>query len=332
MRLRYVTDDVPGCTRKKGLFAFVYVDQHGTRIRDKDLLARLRAIGVPPAYTDVWFSPLANGHLQATARDTRRRKQYFYHADWVVQRDANKFHRMRAFADALSPIRRQVAQDLAHRGISKEKILATIVKLLDVTFVRIGNEEYVKDNDSFGLTTLQHRHVYGSGSKMRLIFKGKSGVVHKVAVEDARLQKIVAACQDIPGHLLFEYLDNEHKPHGVTSDQVNEYLQTISHEDITAKDFRTWHGSVIAAEYLWHCTATDKPSEVRKNINAAIKQAAAALGNTASVCKQSYIHPAILTQYQEGIFVWRSPSEFLRKQFPQLRVHEIALVKLLETC
>lgn len=330
MRLRYSTDNVPGFTRKKGLFSFTYLNEQGKRIRDEKILLRLRSLGVPPAYTHVWFCPFENGHIQAIARDARGRKQYMYHADWIAHQAEHKFHRMHVFADALSPLRRRITQDLALPGISKEKILATIVKLLDITFVRIGNEEYAKENGSFGLTTLQHRHVRGRGAHMRLVFKGKSGVVHEVALEDARLRRIVATCQDIPGHELFEYLDDDHEPHGVTSDQVNEYLQSISHEEITAKDFRTWHGSVIAAEYLWGCSFSDKKSDVRKNIKIAVKKAAEALGNTETVCRKSYIHPEILSRYQQGRFLWKPPSEALRKKFPHLRVHEVALIKFLE--
>lgn len=330
MRLRYVTDDVPGFTRKKGLFSFVYLDVQGRKIRDGSILKRLRTLGVPPAYTHVWFSPFENGHLQATARDARGRKQYVYHADWIAERDEVKFHRMRVFANALSPLRRKVVQDLSLQGIPKEKILAAIVKLLDVSFVRIGNEEYARENDSFGLTTLQHHHVHGSGATLRLVFKGKSGVVHEVALADERLRKIVAACQDIPGHELFEYIDEEHHPHSVTSDQVNDYLQHVSQEEITAKDFRTWHGSVIAAQYLWGCSFSDKKSEVQKNINMAVKKAAEALGNTEAVCRKSYIHPEIIARYQKGLLFWKPPSEGFRKKFSHLRVHEVAFIKFLD--
>lgn len=330
MRLRYVTDRVPGFTRKKGLLSFVYLDEQGKRIRDKKVLTRLRSLGVPPAYTHVWFCPFENGHIQATAKDARGRKQYVYHPDWVAHQAEHKFYHMRTFATALSPLRRKVTQDLALPGVPKEKILATIVRLLDVAFVRIGNEEYAQENGSFGLTTLENRHVRGKGAHMRLVFEGKSGVVHEVALEDARLRKIVATCHDIPGHELFEYLDDDDVPHAVTSDQVNDYLQSISCEEITAKDFRTWHGSVIAAEYLWSCSFSDKKSEVQKNIKTAVKKAAEALGNTETVCKRSYIHPEILARYQEGLFSWKPPSEALRKKFPHLRVHEVAFVKLLE--
>lgn len=330
MRLRYVTDRVPGLTRKKGLFSFVYLDERGKKIRDKEELARLRSLGVPPAYTDVWFCPFENGHIQATAKDARGRKQYVYHSDWVAHQAEHKFHHMRAFATALSPLRRKVTQDLALPGVSKEKILATIVRLLDVTFVRIGNEEYAQENGSFGLTTLKNRHVRGRGAHMRLVFEGKSGVVHEVALKDARLRKIVATCHDIPGHELFEYLDDSNEPQAVTSDQVNDYLQSISREEITAKDFRTWHGSVIAAEYLWSCTFPHTKKEVQKDIKTAVNKAAEALGNTEIVCKKSYIHPQIIALYQQGRLTWNAPSAAQRKRFPHLHVHEVAFVRLLE--
>ena len=329
MRLRYITDDVPGFTRKKGLFSFVYVDEHGKKIRDGGVLKRLRALGVPPAYTHVWFSPFENGHIQATARDARGRKQYIYHTDWTVKQTEVKFHRMDVFAGALPRIRRKVGHDLALHGMPKEKVLAAIVRLLDTTYIRIGNEEYAEQNHSFGLTTLQDRHVHGTGERMRIVFRGKSGVSHEVALKDARLRKIVSACHDLPGQELFAYLDAEGRAHDVSSEDVNAYVKEISREEITAKDFRTWHATVIAAEYLWQHPFPQTKKKAQHVVRDAILRAARALGNTAAICKKSYVHPLVLTNYSRGCFVWKLPSEALRRKYPYLHVQEVALVKFL---
>ncbi len=302
MRLRYVTDDIPGWTRRKGLFGFVYKNEHGRRIWDRSALRRIRSLGIPPAYTSVWICPFANGHIQATALDAKQRKQYVYHSDWVTKHSEGKFHRMREFAASLPRIRRRVQRDLRLRGMPKEKVLAAIVRLLDTAFIRIGNEEYAKDNHSFGLTTLRNRHVKGTGEHMELAFDGKDGIAHEVVIEDARLRKIVATCHDIPGQKLFEYIDHDGNPHDVKSEDVNEYLQRISKEEITAKDFRTWHGTLAAASYLWSRPLAQSKHDIQADIKAAVQRAADALGNTPSVCKKSYIHPLVLSLYREGAF------------------------------
>jgi DNA topoisomerase-1 len=330
MRLRYVTDTVPGFTRKKGFFSFVYLDEHRKKIRNTHVLTRIRSLGIPPAYADVWICSFENGHIQATAIDARGRKQYFYHPDWTAHQQETKFHRMDLFARTLSRVRRRVARDLALRGMPKDKVLAALVRLLDTTYIRIGNESYAEENHSFGLTTLRDQHVHGVGEHMRFIFRGKSGVVHEVPLKDARLRKIIAACHDLPGQELFAYLDAEGKAHDVSSEDVNAYLKEISQEEITAKDFRTWHATVIVAEYLWKHPLPTKKQKAHLYVRSAVQRAARALGNTAAVCKKSYVHPLVLTSYGKGDFVWKSPSEALRKKYAHLHVQEIALLKLLE--
>lgn len=331
MKLRYVSDSIEGFARKKSWLSFVYLNERGERIHDKATLARIRSMRIPPAYTHVWICPYENGHIQATAYDTRGRKQYIYHSEWTARHGETKFHRMLVFAGALSRIRRKVSRDLGARGMPKEKVLAAIVRLLDTAYVRIGNEEYAKENHSFGLTTLEDRHVQGSGNHMRLVFRGKSGVVHEVTIEDPRLRKIVATCQDLPGNELFAYLDEHHCAHDVTSDDINTYLKDISREEITAKDFRTWHGTVIASQYLWEHPLPEAKKEARQHIRDAIKHAADALGNTVSVCKKSYIHPHIFSLYEKGKFLLRTPRESLKKKYPQLHVYEVGVIEILHT-
>lgn len=329
MRLRYVTDDMPGFTRTKGWFGVVYRDQNGRRIRDSKILDRIRSLGIPPAYTNVWICPLVNGHIQATAFDARNRKQYIYHPDWIAKQNEGKFHRMSEFVASLPRIRRRVEADLRLRGMPKEKVLAAIVRLLDTAFIRIGNEEYAKDNHSFGLTTLRNRHVKGAGEHMELAFDGKDGIAHEFPLHDERLRKIVATCHDIPGQKLFEYLDHDGKPHDVKSEDVNDYLKSISQEEITAKDFRTWHGTVIAASYLWDRPTPKTKRDIQRDMKTAIQRAADALGNTVAVCKKSYIHPDVLLLYAKGKLTWHAPRETLRKKYPLLHVCEVGLMEFL---
>lgn len=330
MRLRYVHDDIPGFTRKKKWGSFSYFDEEGRKIRDREIVKRISSLGIPPAYTDVWICPFAHGHLQATGRDARGRKQYVYHADWTAQRDETKFHRMLLFARALSPLRRRVAKDMRRRGMPREKVIAAIVRLLDTTYVRIGNEEYAKEHGSFGLTTLQNRHVKGTGMTMKLVFRGKHGIVHEVPLEDDRLRAIVRTCHDIPGHELFAYLDEEGRAKDVKSEDVNAYLQEISGEEITAKDFRTWHGTVLAAACLWQHAFSLKKHERRMRIKQAVTQASQALGNTAAICKKCYIHPLIFTLYEHGTLQEPKGLEATKKRFPFLIKRELQVVKVLE--
>ncbi len=330
MKLIYVTDEQPGITRRKRLRFFRYEDAVGKKVKDRETLARIKALTIPPAWREVWICSLANGHLQATGLDNKGRKQYIYHVDWTAKQDEKKFHRMLDFAKSLSPIRRIVARDFALLDMPKERVLAAIVKLLDDEYVRIGNDEYAEENGTYGLTTLENRHVKGTGEKMRLVFKGKEGIVHEVPLHDARLRQIVAACQDIPGHELFEYIDDNDAVHDIKSTDVNEYLQEMARREVTAKDFRTWHGTVIVAEHLWKMSTAESKKELRKNIKEAINKAAEALGNTSAVCKRSYIHPEVISCYVEQRFIWREPKVSSTKKFPHLRKHEVALVEFLE--
>lgn len=330
MRLRYTSDTEPGFTRVKRFGMTLYLNQRGRVILNPVVRARIRALGIPPAYTDVWICPYVNGHLQATGRDARGRKQYLYHAEWTTQRDEVKFHRMLAFAKSLSAIRRRVDRDLAVRGMPKEKVLAALVRLLDTTYARIGNEEYAKENHSFGLTTLQNRHLHTRGDVMTLAFRGKEGIAQEIQIDDPRLKKIVAACQDMPGHELFEYFDDDHTVHTIASDEVNDYLKSIAHEEITAKDFRTWHGTVIVAASLWDAPSVQSKKEIREQIKTAIQAAAEALGNTVTICKKSYIHPQILALYQKGELVRPSIKASMKKAYPKLHVDELALVTFLK--
>ncbi len=340
MKLIYTTDESPGISRRKrfgpaklAFGFFVYVEATGKKVREAETLARIKKLGIPPKWSEVWICAAANGHLQATGRDARGRKQYIYHADWTAKQDEKKFHRLLDFAKSLSPIRRIVARDFSLNDLTKEKVLAAIVKLLDNEYVRIGNDEYAEENGTYGLTTLENRHVKGTGEQMRLVFKGKEGIVHEVPLHDARLRAVVSACQDLPGHELFEYVDDTGAAHDIKSTDVNEYLQEMAKREVTAKDFRTWHGTVIVAEYLWRPGSTADSLtklELRRNVKAAIDCAAEALGNTSAVCKRSYIHPEIIERYLEQRFKWREPKLSSAKKYPHLKRHELALVEWLE--
>ncbi|MEK7459383.1 MAG: DNA topoisomerase IB [Patescibacteria group bacterium] len=330
MRLKHITNMSHGFSRHKGWFGFVYRDAHGKKIREKSVLTRIRSLGIPPAYTNVWICPVANGHIQATALDARGRTQYIYHPDWITKHTDEKFHRMLPFAHALPRMRRKVAHDLGLNGMPKTKVLAAIVRLLDTTFIRIGNEEYAKENDSFGLTTLRDRHVKGTGEDMRLMFKGKDGVVHDVHMEDERIRAIIAKCHAMAGKTLFAYIDPDGALQSIHSDDVNAYLAESSGEDITAKDFRTWHGTVIAAEYLWHRKPAQTKRDVQHDVKTATQRAADALGNTPAVCKKSYIHPHVLSSYAEGNFPWHAPTAALKARFPLLHVEEVAFMEWLK--
>src|SRR5881409_50681 len=245
--LRYVTDNSPGYRRKTNGEHFKYLDTHGKPIRDEERLLRIKRLAIPPAWTDVWICPSPAGHIQATGRDARRRKQYRYHDRWRELRDENKFDRLTEFARALPKIRRRVAQDIRLRGLPRRKVLATVVRLLERTFIRIGNEEYARDNKSFGLTTIRNRHVKMKGDRLRFRFHGKSGRQHKVDITDRRIAKIVSKCQDLPGQDLFQYVSDEGEVRNITSQDVNDYLRQISGNDFTAKDFRTWAGTLLTA-------------------------------------------------------------------------------------
>lgn len=329
-KLHHTDDRQSGLTRKQVAQGFVFYDRQGRKVKSRRTVARCEAIGIPPAYGDVWISADPKGHLQATARDDRGRKQYFYHPDWVAHRDATKFEQLLPFAGKLGIIRRHVQRDLRLRGMPKERVVAAIVKLLDTTYVRIGNEEYARENKSYGLTTLLTRHLRGRGTKMQLVFKGKSGVMHEVPLEDKRVRKIVAACQDLPGQELFMHLDDRGESHHVTSGDVNAYLRAITQTELTAKDFRTWHGTVLVAAYLLDHPLGDTQAEGRRTITAAITAAARALGNTVAVCRKCYIHPKLLECYLEGKLSMPVVGRLLKRRYPGLYVDELKLVSWLE--
>jgi DNA topoisomerase-1 len=298
--LRYVSDATPGIRRRRAGTGFSYVAADGRVIRDKATLARIRSLAIPPAYTDVWICPLANGHLQATGRDARGRKQYRYHPRWREVRDETKFGRMLAFSEALPRLRKRVEADLAKSGLPREKVLATVVRLLECTAIRVGNDEYARSNRSFGLTTLQDRHVEISGSRLRFEFRGKSGKTHRVALSDRRLARIVARCQALPGADLFQYEDDDGGRVAIGSGDVNDYLREITSEDFTAKDFRTWSGTLQAVAALEALGPAPTQREAKSAILQAIDRVAERLNNTRAVCRKYYVHPAVLDTYQAG--------------------------------
>jgi len=302
VRLRYVSDRKPGIRREGTAPDFRYIGPDGRRVREKAALERIRALAIPPAWTGVWVCPHPNGHIQATGRDAKGRKQYRYHPRWRAARDATKYDRMVAFGHALPAIRARVDQDLSHRGLPREKALAAVVRLLDVSHIRVGNEEYARENRHFGLTTLRNRHASVAGSTVRLRFTGKSGQKHTVELRDRRLAQVVRKCQELPGQELFEY-EEDGEPRPVRSDDVNAYLREITGEDFTAKDFRTWAGAVLAAEELAARGPAASAAEAKSNIVGAVDVVASALGNTRAVCRKCYIHPRVLEAYDKGQLV-----------------------------
>jgi DNA topoisomerase-1 len=295
--LRYVADNSPGYSRKENGEHFKYLDTHGKPIRDEQRLLRIKRLAIPPAWTDVWICPSLAGHIQATGRDARRRKQYRYHERWRELRDENKFDRLAEFAKVLPKIRRRVAQDIRLPGLPREKVLATVVRLLERTFIRVGNEEYARENKSFGLTTIKNRHVKVSGDQLRFRFRGKSGRKHEVAITDGRIAKIVSKCQDLPGQDLFQYVSDDGEVRNVTSQDVNDYLREITNENFTAKDFRTWAGTVLGAIALNAQGEFETKKQAKANLKTAICAVAHFLGNTPAVCRKCYVHPAILEAY-----------------------------------
>lgn len=302
--LRYVNDDDPGISRRTAGKDFHYFDAQGRRITQSPTLARIKRLAIPPAWTEVWICPSENGHIQATGRDARGRKQYRYHPDWRAVRDENKYERMIAFGKALPRIRRHVARDLRRKGLGREKVLATMVRLLETTLIRVGNEEYARANGSIGLSTMRDRHVQVQrDGKLRFQFKGKSGKRHDIELHDARVADIVRRAQDLPGQELFQYLGEDGTQQKVTSDDVNSYLRQIAGEEFSAKDFRTWAGTVLAAIALRQFERFSTKSEAKKNLVAAIERVAERLGNTPAVCRKCYIHPVVLSSYLDGTTV-----------------------------
>src|SRR5580765_603097 len=298
--LRYVSDAAPGIVRRRRGKAFHYRHADGDPVRDRRTLGRIRALAIPPAWRDVWICSADDGHLQATGRDARQRKQYRYHQRWREVRDETKYGRLIPFAGALPRIRRRVARDLARPGLPRAKVLATVVRLLETTRARIGNEEYARANESFGLTTLRERQVRVRGSSLRFRFRGKSGVEHAIELDDRRLAGIVRRMRDLPGEELFRYVDDDGETRRIESADVNAYLKEISGEDFTSKDFRTWAGTVLAARALHALGPCSTQAEGKRNIAQAFAAVAGALGNTKAVCRKCYIHPEILESYLEG--------------------------------
>ncbi|AVR96981.1 DNA topoisomerase IB [Pseudoduganella armeniaca] len=332
--LRYVTDGRPGLSRVPNDGAgFRYLAADGKAVEDEATLGRIKSLAIPPAWTDVWICAQANGHLQATGRDARGRKQYRYHPRWRSVRDEVKYERMIAFGRALPGIRAAVDKALGLPGLPREKVLATIVYLLEATMMRIGNEEYAKENKSFGLTTLRNRHVRVDGKEVEFHFRGKSGVWHDVKVADRRLARIIGRIRDLPGQELFQYVDDDGDRHSIDSSDVNDYLRTITGEDYTAKDFRTWSGTVLAALALQEFEKFDSETQAKKNVVRAIESVAKKLGNTPSVCRKCYVHPAVLDAYMDGaeLAALRTRAEEeLTQDLHALQPEEAAVLALLQ--
>jgi len=298
--LHYLDDDAPGITREQAGEEWRFHHPDGTPVRDLPTLQRIRALAIPPAWANVWISPDARSHLQATGRDAKGRKQYRYHAEWRATRDETKYNRMIAFGEALPKIRARVDHDLRLHGLSHDKVLATVVRLLETTLIRVGNEEYARENQHYGLTTLQNEHVDVVSGEIRFHFTGKSGVEHSIGLKDSRLARIVRKLRDLPGHELFQYVNEHGERRMIGSADVNAYLHEITGEHFTAKDFRTWAGTVLAAFALQEFAAFDSEAQAKRNVVQAIEHVAERLGNTPSVCRKCYVHPSVVGAYLDG--------------------------------
>ena len=331
--LRYVSDARPGIRRVGAPGDFSYVDPNGNAIIDDATLARIAALVIPPAWIDVWVCPSPQGHLQATGRDARGRKQYRYHSRWRKARDQTKYERLPAFGAALPRIRARVKRDLAAPGLPREKVLAIIVELLETTHIRVGNEEYARDNKSYGLTTLRTHHVDVVGPTIHFRFRGKSGKTHEIDLNDRRLARLVERCRELPGHELFQYLDEAAEPHPIDSSDVNEYLRLVTRagDDFTAKDFRTWAGTLLATRGLTDLVIADSANEAHLRVVAMVKGVAHELGNTPAVCRKCYIHPAVLAAYEDqaGLDRWKRARAAARAE-AGLSAEEIALLRFLK--
>jgi DNA topoisomerase I len=331
--LTYVSDVEPGIRRKKYGTGFAYFGISGAKIRDQSTLKRIRKLAIPPAWTDVWICPKGNGHLQATGRDDRGRKQYRYHAAFREIRDSTKYDRIVDFAKSLPAIRATVREHMACKGLPREKVLATVVDLLETTLIRVGNDSYAKENKSYGLTTLRNQHVAVNGSELRFNFKGKGGKLWRLKVKDRRIAKVVRACQDLPGQELFQYFDEKRELKDVTSADINSYLREITGRDISAKDFRTWHGTVLAAVALHELGGFEGKAALKKNIKSAIAQVASRLGNTVAICRKCYVHPEILQAYAESLLTLQIKNESegeRQKDQVRLKPEEEAVLAFLE--
>jgi DNA topoisomerase I len=336
--LRYVTDRKPGIRRhpvgNSGKDFEYTEDPSGDKVTEEKTLARIKSLVIPPAWTDVWICKQVNGHLQATGRDARGRKQSRYHPKWREVRDGTKYERMVHFAAALPKIRERVNHDLKLPGLPRNKVLATIVSLMELTHIRVGNQEYAKENKSYGLTTMRNKHVEVHGADVTFSFQGKSRVHHTISLHDRRLARIIKACEEIPGYELFQYLDHDGNHHAIDSADVNGYLQEISGEHFTAKDFRTWAGTLLASEMLRNLGPSETATQAKKNVVEAIKAVAKQLGNTPAVCRKAYVHPAVLEAYLSGNISAEAAKEKLEEEIAEhehaLRQEEMMLVALLE--
>ena len=331
--LVYVSDEEPGIRRRRAGKGFTYKGPDGRAVRDAATLARIRALAIPPAWTDVWICPDPNGHIQATGRDAKNRKQYRYHPRWREVRDSTKYEHMLDFARALPAIRARIVEDMGRRGLAREKVLATVVHLLETTLIRVGNPEYADDNKSYGLTTLRDRHVDVEGGELRFEFKGKSGKKWRLRLKDRRIARIVKACQDVPGQHLFQYFDENGERQPVTSTDVNQYLREITGKDITAKDFRTWAGTVLAAMALHELESFDTKAAAKRNLRAAIETVSARLGNTPTICRKCYVHPEVINSYLDGTLLEEAKEEAeaeLRDELGGLKPEEAVVLSFLQ--
>jgi DNA topoisomerase I len=332
--LRYVSDGARGISRRRVGSGWAYYAPDGVRITDAAVRRRLNALAIPPAWTEVWICPDPDGHVQATARDARGRKQYRYHPSYREARDTSKFHRMLEFSEVLPALRERVEHDLRGADLSRRQLLATVVRLLDRTLIRVGNDEYMRENRSYGLTTLRRRHVRVDGSVLRFSFRGKSGIEHSIAVNDPHLARIIQRCQDLPGEELFQYRDAAGKRQSVSSDDVNIYLRELTGRDVTAKDFRTWGGTMLAAVALRAMGAPSSRREADRNILLAIDEVAERLGNTRAVCRKYYVHPALLRAYHMGLTVALPPVATRKGRRKQtggaLRRDEVLVLQFLQ--
>ena len=330
--LRYVTDASPGIRRRRAGRGFSYIGPDSKRVTNRDQVEWIRSLAIPPAWTDVWICTSRRGHLQATGRDARGRKQYRYHPEWRAVRDDAKYGRMIAFGQALPAIRRRVDADLRKHGLPRERVLAAVVLLLEKTRLRVGNEEYARDNRSYGLTTLRDRHAEVGSSRIRFRFRSKGGKASDVELSDARLARIVARCQDLPGQELFAYLDDNGEVRAIGSSDVNDYLREITGQDFTAKDFRTWSGTVLAAWALKELEGVDSEAQAKRNVVRAVEQVAEWLGNTPAVSRRSYVHPAVIDAYLDGDVVRaarQTADRKLREDLRRLSPQEAAVLALL---
>ena len=320
--LTWCSDERPGIRRTAAGDGFHYHDPQGRRITDEKVLERIRALAIPPAWTEVWICPRASGHIQAIGRDVKGRKQYRYHPDWSAHAAETKFERLPDFARALPKLRRRVEADLGRRGVSREKVLATAVRLLELTLIRVGNAQYARQNRSYGLTTLNKRHLEVDGAALTFAFKGKSGVEHEVQVRDRRLATVVRSLRELPGQQLFKYRDANGDLCAVTSDDVNAYIREAMGEQFSAKDFRTWAGTVSAARALREMEPPASPTEARRKITVCVKAVAGLLGNTPTVCRSSYVHPRVFELFEQGRLGEALPG-------PEAATFERALAKAL---